>query len=145
MGHTAVHCAAEWRSGTDRPVYCIDGDGSFLMHMGVCRRFRRQCTRPSNPRYLLINNGAHESVGGQPTDALAVNVPEILSACGFSVVEPARTAEEITAGLAAIADKPHGALMLLTRVGSRAALGRPTTTPAENKRALMATFGAGED
>lgn len=142
MGHT-LSIACGMAAGTDRPVYCIDGDGSFLMHMGSAAVFGQHA--PDNLRYLLINNGAHESVGGQPTDALAVNVPEILSACGFSVVEPARTAEEIAAGLAAIADKPRGALMLLTRVGSRADLGRPTTTPAENKRALMATFGIGED
>ena len=142
MGHT-LSIACGMAAGTDRPVYCIDGDGSFLMHMGSAAVFGQHA--PDNLRYLLINNGAHESVGGQPTDALAVNVPEILSACGFSVVEPARTAEEIAAGLAAIAGKPRGALMLLTRVGSRADLGRPTTTPVENKRALMATFGVGED
>lgn len=142
MGHT-LSIACGLAAGTDRPVYCIDGDGSFLMHMGSAAIFGQHA--PDNLRYLLINNGAHESVGGQPTDALAVDVPAILSACGFGVVAPARTAQEIADGLAAIADMPRGALMLLTRVGSRDDLGRPTTTPAENKRALMTTLGVGED
>ena len=135
MGHTAsIACGIA--AGCDRPVYCVDGDGSFLMHMGSFAVIGNHA--PDNFRYILINNGAHESVGGQPTDAFGVDIPAVLIACGFGAVYTAQTAEEIAAGMAALGDKPHSALMIQTRTGSRKELGRPTTTPVENKAALMA-------
>ena len=135
MGHTAS-IACGMAAGCDRPVYCVDGDGSFLMHMGSFAVIGSHA--PDNFRYVLINNGAHESVGGQPTDAFRVNIPAVLTACGFGAVYTAKTAEEIAVGMAALRDTPKSALMILTRTGSRGDLGRPTTTPVENKTALMA-------
>ena len=135
MGHTAS-IACGMAAGCERPVYCVDGDGSFLMHMGGFAVIGSHT--PPNFRYILINNGAHESVGGQPTDAFRVDIPAILTACGFSAVYTAETAEEIAAGMAALETTTGGALMILTRTGSREDLGRPTTTPVENKTALMA-------
>ena len=58
--------------GTEELVYCVDGDGGFLMHMGSAPVIAQRAR--DNYRYVLINNGAHESVGGQPTVAFGATV-----------------------------------------------------------------------
>jgi len=134
MGHTAS-IAFGMSIGTDKDVYCIDGDGSFIMHMGGFAVIGQNCG--PNFKYVLINNGAHESVGGQPTVALKIDVPAILRACGFTDVHQATDEAGISAALQAM--KGHGktALIIYCRQGSRADLGRPTTTPIQNKQAIM--------
>ena len=74
MGHTGS-IAFGMACGTDRNVWCIDGDGSFLMHMGSLAVIARNA--PGNFKYVLNNNGAHESVGGQPTVAQQIDVPRL--------------------------------------------------------------------
>ena len=144
MGHTSS-IAYGMALGTDADVWCIDGDGSFLMHLGAFPVMAQ--AMPSNFRYVLNVNGAHESVGGQPNVGLQVDIPGILRASGFDMVCEASTPEEVEAGMAALRESPRRALVITTRQGSRADLGRPTTTPQQNKRAMMAkiaSFGAGE-
>ena len=135
MGHTAS-IAFGMSIGTDRNVYCIDGDGSFIMHMGGFAVIGQNCG--PNFKYILINNGAHESVGGQPTVAFKIDVAAILKGCGFEHIHQAETEAEITSGLASLACENKAALIIYCRQGSRADLGRPTTTPTENKHAIMA-------
>ena len=134
MGHTSS-IAYGMALGTDADVWCIDGDGSFLMHMGAFPVMAQKM--PSNFKYVLNINGAHESVGGQPNVAGAIDVPSILRASGFVNVYEASTAKEISAGVAALREESRCALVITTHQGSRADLGRPTTTAKENKRAMM--------
>ena len=120
---------------TDKNVYCIDGDGSFIMHMGgLAVIAQNPC---DNFKYILINNGAHESVGGQPTVGFNIKIDEILKAVGFKKVYQATTEEEIKEAIDKMKDDTMGALIIYTKQGSRKDLGRPTTTPIENKEALM--------
>jgi len=88
MGH-AGSIAMGMSLGTDRRVYCIDGDGAFLMHLGSVAIMAIQGR--SNLRYIMINNGAHESVGGQPTVAFDLDLPALLRAAGFQQVQTARS------------------------------------------------------
>lgn len=134
MGHTSS-IAFGMALGVDTCVWCIDGDGSFLMHMGAFPVIAQKM--PPNFKYVLNVNGAHESVGGQPNVAQAIDVPTILKACGFEEVCEARTQKEVEAGMAAMRGSQRIALVVTTHQGSRADLGRPTTTPQENKRAMM--------
>ena len=134
MGHTSS-IAYGVAIGTDKNVYCIDGDGSFLMHMGAMAVIGS--TLPSNLKYILNDNGAHESVGGQPTCAPSIDIPAIMKACGFKNVIVAENEAEIKEGMKALLCEEKTALVLHTRQGSRDDLGRPTTTPVENKIALM--------
>ena len=134
MGHTAS-IAFGMAAGTDKDIYTVDGDGSFLMHMGGFAVIAQNAGK--NFKYILINNGAHESVGGQPTVAFQVDIPAILHACGFERVETAQTPEEIDRGMRVLKDNARAALIVYTKQGSRDDLGRPTTTPIENKEALM--------
>lgn len=139
MGHTAS-IAMGMAMGSENMIYCLDGDGSFLMHMGSLAITAQ--TAPDNFRYIMINNGAHESVGGQPTVALDLDLPRILLGMGFSQVYTAQTAAEITTAMKALTDTPNSALVICVEQGSRPELGRPTISPGKNKQDMMAVFGA---
>ena len=134
MGHTSS-IAFGMALGTDADVWCIDGDGSFLMHMGAFPVIAQNA--PDNFKYVLNNNGAHESVGGQPTVAQSIDVAGILRASGFDEVIEASTRDEIKDAMGKLRARGKCALVMRTHQGSRKDLGRPTTTPEENKRAMM--------
>lgn len=137
MGHTAS-IAMGMTFGSNQTIFCIDGDGSFLMHMGSFAIIGQNA--PENFKYILINNGAHESVGGQPTVAFKIEPEAILYACGFKKVITAETDEEIIAGIASLKQGKRQALIIRTHQGSRDDLGRPTVSPKENRRAMMNEF-----
>lgn len=144
MGHTSS-IAFGMAIGTDRNVWCIDGDGSFLMHMGAFPVIAQNA--PPNFKYILNNNGAHDSVGGQPTVGQKIDVPAILRASGFEQVFNASTPEDILLGMEVLASSAKTALVITTHQGSRHDLGRPTITPRENKAIMMEKFaqhGQGE-
>lgn len=134
MGHTAS-IAFGMATGCDRDVWCIDGDGSFIMHMGSLAVMGQRW--PDNLHYVINNNGAHESVGGQPTVGRKIDVPAILKSCGFDEVIEAATHQEIKDGMERLKGCSKVALLLYTHQGSRDDLGRPTVSPNENKRAMM--------
>ena len=134
MGHTSS-IAFGMALGCDACVWCIDGDGSFLMHMGAVPVMAQKLS--DNFKYVINVNGAHESVGGQPTVAQLADVRGILLASGFEAVYEASTAAEIEDGMTALRQGARRALVLATHQGSRDDLGRPTTSPQENKRAMM--------
>lgn len=79
-----------------RTVYCFDGDGAVLMHMGGLTTIGS--IKPSNYIHVLFNNGAHDSVGGQPTVGFEVDFTKIALACGYKyalVVESASSLNEV--------------------------------------------------
>ncbi len=134
MGHTSS-IAFGMAIGTDKNVYCIDGDGSFLMHMGALAPIMQNV--PSNFKYILNNNGAHESVGGQPTVAMQIDIEKILYAFGFENVITASTQEKLLCAMGTLTHNQKTAIVLLTRQGSRSDLGRPTVSVKDNKSAIM--------
>ena len=136
MGHTLSVAWGMALGQPERAVWCLDGDGSMIMHMGslaVCAQ-----SWPRNLHYVVNVNGAHESVGGQPNVASSIDVPGIIRACGLGEALVARTTDEVTAATAALARNDARALVLHTRQGSRDDLGRPTVTPSGNMGAMMA-------
>ena len=139
MGHT-LSIAAGMAVGTDATVWCLDGDGSMLMHLGSLPVLAQRW--PANLRYVVNVNGAHESVGGQPNVASDIDVGGLMAACGLGLPLEARTSDEVATGMRALASGAATALVLHTRQGSRADLGRPTVAPADNKAAMMAAFAA---
>lgn len=134
MGHTSS-IALGISLFTDKRVYCIDGDGSFIMHMGAGAVNAANIS--DNFRYILINNGAHESVGGQPTVGFEINISEILSNCGFENVYTAYQEKEVWIGMEYLNTHAKSALIVHVTQGSRSNLGRPTLSPQENKKLLM--------
>ncbi|MDF1489385.1 phosphonopyruvate decarboxylase [Tessaracoccus caeni] len=137
MGHSSS-IAMGACLGTEQPVYCIDGDGGFLMHTGAAPVIAQRAR--DNFRYILINNGAHESVGGQPTVAFDIDIPEILRGAGFEHIELVTEGDAIAGAVARVAAQPRSALIIETQQGSRADLGRPTVSPSANKVDMLKEF-----
>ncbi|TWI72365.1 phosphonopyruvate decarboxylase [Desulfobotulus alkaliphilus] len=136
MGHTSSIALGVALGRPEKRVICLDGDGSLLMHMGAIPVIGSM--KPENFIHVLLNNGAHESVGGQPTVANRVDFASLSLACGYKKYEKVCDIEGIQRAWQKLG-REKGPLMLevVIKTGSRADLGRPSTTPAENKQAFM--------
>lgn len=136
MGHASQIALGITLAQPARPVYCLDGDGALLMHMGAMPLIGQ--SRCSNIRHVVLNNGAHGSVGGQPTVAFAISFLEIAKGCGYASVQSVDTLDELNDALT-LMKEVSGPAFLEVNVSTkvRKDLGRPTTTPAENKDAFM--------
>lgn len=140
MGHASSIALGVALNQPNRQVVCLDGDGAFLMHMGAAAIIGSQ-TCP-NFLHVLLNNQAHESVGGQPTVGGKVDCRAIAFACGYKTYTVARSVGEIRAAAVNLSAKPgpHFLEIHLWK-GARKDLGRPASTPAENKAAVMRHLG----
>lgn len=144
MGHCSQIALGVAQQRPQRQVVCLDGDGAAIMHMGAMAIIGTQ--KPTNLKHIIINNGAHDSVGGQPTAGHAVDLCGVARACGYQVAEMVDRIDDISAAVARLRHT-DGPTMLEIRVGSRAttAAGRPTTTPLENKLEFMTGLKRGSD
>lgn len=135
MGHAssiALGIALE----TQKKVFCFDGDGAFIMHMGALTNIGNLA--PKNLVHILFNNGAHESVGAQPTLGFDIDIPAIAKACGYTQTYSVSEKENLENTIKN-AIHSNGPVLIEIKVGinSRENLGRPKTAPADNKIALM--------
>ena len=136
MGHASQIALGVALQRPDRSVYCLDGDGALLMHMGALPI--AGALKPENFKHIVLNNGAHDSVGGQPTVGLNIDILGIARACSYRLVLQAETPQELQACLKEL-QQSKGPCLLEIRIrrGARKDLGRPATTPVENKHAFM--------
>ncbi len=137
MGHSSSIALGVATFSHGRRVWCIDGDGAVLMHMGALAVIG--ANRPKNLVHVVINNGAHETVGGMPTVAGSVDLPAVASACGYPYAVSVDSFEALDAELGKA--KARGELSFIEvkcSIGAREDLGRPTSTPIENKKSFMA-------
>ena len=135
MGHSSSIALGIALHSTRR-VWCIDGDGATLMHMGALAVIGAQ--KPQNLIHVLINNGAHETVGGMPTVAGNADMMGIARACGYTAVYSAKDENELAEALQSAKDAAGPVFLeVKSAIGARADLGRPTTTPQENRDAFM--------
>jgi len=120
----------------ERTVYCMDGDGAALMHLGGMGI--AACLGLENFRHILLNNGVHDSVGGQPTIGFQIDFCAIAKAMGYRKTFIATSRKELDA-LMPVFVKEQGPVFLELRVslGARDDLGRPKTAPAQNKADFM--------
>lgn len=132
MGHSSSIALGIALNKPETTVWCIDGDGAALMHMGAMAVIGAQS--PDNLIHIVINNGAHETVGGMPTAVQSAELTKIAEACGYKRTVRVDTAESLDGALNA-AKRAHELTFIevMCAAGSRADLGRPTTTAAENK------------
>jgi phosphonopyruvate decarboxylase len=136
MGHASQIALGIALRRPDLQVHCFDGDGAVLMHMGALAVIGSQA--PKNFRHIVFNNGAHDSVGGQPTVGFMVDLPAIARASGYRLAERVRTMEDIRMGMETLTGGEGPVLLeIQVRKGARSDLGRPTTTPIENRDALI--------
>lgn len=136
MGHSSSIALGIALAKKNRNVFCFDGDGAFIMHMGAITNIGDLA--PKNLIHVLFNNGAHESVGGQPTLGFKIDIPAIAKACGYKHVYSESTSDGIKNALTQ-ALKSEGPTIVEIRVGidSRENLGRPKSTPLQNKEEFM--------
>ena len=136
MGHASSIALGVALHRPERRVWCLDGDGALLMHMGAMAVIGN--AKPKNLIHIVLNNAAHESVGGLPTAAGGMDLPGIAKACGYPHAAAAETPEELNAALSeAKTRRELSFLEVRCAIGARPGLGRPTTTPQENMRAFM--------
>ena len=134
MGHASQIALGIALAQPERRVWCFDGDGATIMHMGSMAIVANKA--PENYIHVVFNNGAHDSVGGQPTVGLKIDLPAIAKAVGYKSVYSVATKEELLLQLSNFGEAPVF-LEIKVKKGNRKDLGRPTTTPVQNKEALM--------
>ena len=136
MGHASSIALAVALAKPDRRVWCLDGDGAALMHLGAMHVIGQR--RPANLLHVVINNAAHETVGGMPVCEGGLDVSAAARAAGYPAVYRADSPETLADALRSAQDCGSLALVeVMCAGGARADLGRPTITPRENRDALM--------
>lgn len=136
MGHATQIALGIALEKPQRPVYCFDGDGAALMHTGSMGIIGDMC--PSNLKHILFNNGAHDSVGGQPTIGFNIDFSNIAKAFNYKFTIKCNTSEELQSNLHILNLTSGPAFMeICINKGARKDLGRPTNSPIENKISFM--------
>lgn len=136
MGHCSSIALGVAEFHPDRKVWCIDGDGAVLMHMGAMPVIA-DC-HPKNLVHIVINNGSYETVGGEPTVLADINIADIAKDCGYDRTVRVDTPAELDNALQRARDSEVLTLIeVMSSIGARADLGRPTTTAMENKESFM--------
>lgn len=136
MGHSSSIALGIAIQKPNTRVWCIDGDGAALMHMGAFAV--TGAASPDNLVHIVINNESHESVGGMPTASKSIDFPGIAKSCGYVYVVSVRSIVELEKELLKV--KKQNSLSFIEvkcAIGARNDLGRPTTTPIENKICFM--------
>lgn len=136
MGHSSSIALGIALNKPNVKIWCIDGDGAVLMHMGAMAVIGANA--PKNLIHIVINNGAHETVGGMPTVAGKMDLVAIAKACGYPYAVSVQYPEALDKELSdAQKRKELSFIEVKCSIGARADLGRPTTTALENKKNFM--------
>lgn len=136
MGHSSSIALGVAINKPDTRVWCVDGDGAVLMHMGSMAVLGANA--PKNMIHVVINNGAHETVGGMPTVASQIDLVAIAKACGYPNAVCVDSFEKLDAELEDAKNRNELSLIeVKCSIGARDDLGRPTTTALENKQNFM--------
>lgn len=136
MGHSSSIALGVALNKSNSTIWCIDGDGAVLMHMGAMAVIG--VNKPKNLIHIVINNGAHETVGGMPTVASGIDLVGIAKSCGYPYAVSVDNFESLNTELKAAKGRHELSLIeVKCSIGARENLGRPTTTALENKKNFM--------
>lgn len=136
MGHSSTIALGVAINKPETRIWCVDGDGAVLMHMGAIAVLG--VNKPKNLIHVVINNGAHETVGGMPTVAAKIDLVAIAKACGYPNAVSVDNFDNLDKELEAAKGRNELSLIeVKCSIGAREDLGRPTTTALENKRNFM--------
>ena len=140
MGHASSIALGIGLAAPDDEVWCLDGDGALLMHMGAIGVAGDRA--PRKYFHVVFNNEVHDSVGGQPTSITAVDIPTLASSCGYVWTGRCETVSEVPSLIESMrATGGPSLLEVRVRPGSRSDLGRPTRTPRESRATFMTALG----
>ena len=136
MGHSSSIALGVAINKPNQRIWCVDGDGAVLMHMGSMAVMG--ANKPKNLIHVVINNGAHETVGGMPTVAGSIDLVAIAKACGYPNAVCVDNFADLDKELEAAKTRKELSLIeVKCSIGARSDLGRPTTTALENKQGFM--------
>lgn len=136
MGHASSIALGVAINKPEQKIWCVDGDGAVLMHMGAMAVLGANA--PKNMVHIVINNGAHETVGGMPTVASNIDLVGVAKACGYPYAVSVDSFETLDKELADAKGRDELSLIeVKCSIGARDDLGRPTTTALENKQSFM--------
>lgn len=136
MGHSSSIALGVAINKPNNKIWCIDGDGAILMHMGSMAVIG--ANKPKNMVHVVINNGAHETVGGMPTVASQIDLVAIANACGYPNAICVENFDELDNELEIAKNRNELSFIeVKCSIGARENLGRPTTTALENKKNFM--------
>ena len=136
MGHSSSIALGVAINKPELKIWCIDGDGAVLMHMGSMAVMG--ANKPKNLIHVVINNGAHETVGGMPTVADSIDLVAIAKACGYPNTVSVDSFADLDRELQTAKGRDELSFIeVKCSIGAREDLGRPTTTALENKQNFM--------
>ena len=136
MGHSSSIALGVAINKPDKKIWCIDGDGALLMHMGSMAVIGS--LKPKNLVHILINNSSHETVGGMPTATKKLKVKKLAKACHYKKRFSVDNFKDLDEALKEAKESNELTFIeVKTAIGARSDLGRPTTTAKENKENFM--------
>ena len=136
MGHTSQMALAYAQNNPAKKVLCLDGDGAALMHLGAMAI--NGTSQRKNFYHILINNGAHESVGGQKTVGFEIDFTRVAEACQYSFLSCVDNFENLPSSLNRFFEtKGPSFLEVQVALGSREGLSRPKEKPIERKTTFI--------
>lgn len=139
MGHASSIALGIAQQKPERKIFCLDGDGSILMHLGAIATIGN--VNPANLYHIVFNNGSHDSVGGQPTTASNVDLPALARACGYRYTSTQNELLFVTEEITRVQQEIGPALVeLKVHPGARSNLTRPFIHPTDNKTAFMSSI-----
>ncbi len=115
-------------------VFVFDGDGAVLMQMGTLATIGHY--NPKNFYHIVFDNSSYDSTGGQPTVSPSIDFKKIALSCGYKDAEYIETKKDLEKIIKNFSEGPKMIIIKVNK-GARKDLGRPTTTPIENKKAFM--------
>lgn len=141
MGHSSSIAMGIAAQKPEQRIWCVDGDGAVLMHMGSLAVLG--ASAPNNLIHVVINNGAHETVGGMPTAAGRIDLTGVARACGYPYAVCVDSFDALDYELAAARRRRQLSFIeVKCSIGARTDLGRPTTTARENRERFMEYINA---
>lgn len=139
MGHCSSIALGIALNKPEKKIWCLDGDGAVLMHMGAMAVIG--ANSPSNFVHIVINNEAHETVGGMYTVAKSMDLVSVSRACGYEEAVCVSSLEDLDDALKnARKNDKLTFIEVKCQIGSRKDLGRPTISALDNKKNFMNTL-----
>lgn len=136
MGHANQIALGIALSKPNKSVYCFDGDGAVLMHAGSLGIIGS--LKPNNFKHLVFNNGAHDSVGGQPTIGFDIDFGTVAKEFNYKNTFSIKSLDEFDETFKKFQESEGPSLLeVLINKGARKDLGRPTKGPLDNKKDFM--------